>query len=121
MPTAMQSAAAWLGSQLKTHAGRTVSVERGGSAVATPTGWCGMHEHEVTDLEGFDVKAKTYDWEFTAEDLPSGFRFRAGDEVVEMVDSVERRYEVLPIGSEPETEEMDSSGVLIRVHTKRVA
>lgn len=118
----MQSAAAWLGAELKTHAGRVVSVRQGATTHTGLTGWCGMHEHEVEDPGGFYTKAKSYDWEYVASDLPDGFRFRAGDEVIETVDGVVRRYEVLPLSAaEPEQEEMDSAGVLLKVHTKRVA
>lgn len=120
MPNTMQSAAAWLGGQLKTHAGRVVSVRQGATTHTGLTGWCGMHEHEVEDPGGFYTKAKFYDWEFVASDLPEGFRFRSGDEVLETVDGTVRRYEVLPVGAEPELEEMDSSGVLLKAHTKRV-
>lgn len=121
MPTFMQSGAAWLGSQLKSSAGREVTIRRGGVDGAPLTGWCGAMQYEADSGEGFVTTFQGYDWGFVTADLPEGFTLRSGDLIVETIGAVEKRYEVLPKGNMPSVEETDSSGVMTTAHTKRVA
>lgn len=121
MPTMMESGAAWLGGQLKSAAGRTVSIVRGGAEHTGLTSWKSSHLLEIVDSEGFTTQVESWDWGFVASELPSGFVFRNGDWIVETVAGVEQKFEALQIGARPCVEPADASGIVLKVHTKRVA
>ena len=117
----MQRSASWLGEKINLAAGRSASIRQGSFVHSGLTASATMHEHEVIDGEGFLTKVLSYDWMFVAEDLPANFKFRNGDLIVETIDGVDTKYEVMPLGTKPCVEDMDTSGVLKVVHTKRLA
>ena len=63
------------------------------------------------------------DWTFTAADLViagSPIKPRSGDRIKEKLNGEPIEFEVLPIGKLPCSEWLDTSGVLLLVHTKKV-
>ena len=120
MTNLMQTAAAWLGSQLSVHAARSVVVIQGQRLLDAIDAWCSRQSYEVTDSEGFATTAVSYDWQFVASDLPDDFVFREGAIFQETLGGVVRKYEAMPMASQPCYEDLDDSGVLLTVHTKRV-
>jgi hypothetical protein len=116
MPNLLQTGAAWLGEQMRAHAGRVVTVQQGATTINGLTAWHQAHTHTIISEEGLATQVRTWDWRFVAADLPDGFEFRAGAEIKDGG----ARYEVVPLGSGPCAEPADSSGVLLTVHTQRV-
>lgn len=121
MPNLLQTSAAWLGGKLQAHAGRTVRIKQGARRISNAmTATVQNHDYEITDLQGLPSLVKSYDWTFVAGDL-GDLNIRTGDVLTEMVGSVEVQYEAMPIGKRPCVEDLDSSGVLLTVHTKKVS
>jgi hypothetical protein len=124
MPTLMQRGAAWLGAKLKTVAGHVGTYKQGSQQTASLTATVVMQEYEVIDANNVLTTILAHDWTFTATDLTIG-----GDLVVPRprdlwtvtINGNEETYEVLPIGKRPCYERMDTSGLLLKVHTKKVA
>ena len=122
MPNVMETAAEWLGAELKTHAGSSVTIDYGQERVTTTpddetlTGWCGRQQYDVMDSEGFATSVMSYDWQFLLADLPeeivkfSNVRITKGEEI----------YEAVPIGNRPWNERLDTEGLLLTIHTKQV-
>ena len=124
MPTNfLQNGASWLGLQLQAHAGRTVRLEVGRDAVAEITATLVQANYEVDDQRGFRTEAQSYDWTFTASDIGfHGITLRKGAIVVEVDgDGVEHKYEAMPFGQRHAVEPLDSSGILLTLHTKKVS
>ena len=121
MPNFMQTGAAWLGTQLSTHAARSIIVYQGQKLLAAIDAWCSRQDYTIVDSEGFATTVTSYDWQFVASDLPSGFVFRDGAILKETLGTAVRKYEATPLGSQPCCEDLDDSGVILTVHTKRVA
>lgn len=120
MSNLLQNGAAWLGTQMKSAAGRTVKIRQGENIYDAVTAWHATVDYQVLDSEGFATSLQSIDWRFVAEDLPDGFAFREGDIIEETVGDDVRFFEAMPLGNQPCSEDADSSGVLLIVHTKRV-
>ncbi len=116
----MQRGAAWLGQQLQANATRTVQIEQGTQTLTSIVAWCCKQEYEVIDDQGFLTTHLCHDWNFVAADLGS-LVLRAGAEVTEVVNGVTVKYEAMGIGKKPAVEMLDTSGILLTLHTKRVA
>lgn len=112
----MESAAAWLGDQLKTLAGKAVTIDYGEVRVENITGWCAQHTYDVMDAEGFATSLRSYDWQFKLADLPEDL---LNFENVVVMDGFDK-YEAMPLGNRPWHESLDTSGQLITIHTKQV-
>lgn len=113
-------ATAFLGAALKGNTGRIVTIRRRGTIIgAGITASVAFHEYQLANEDGSVTVAPVYDWTFTTADL--SVTLRDGDEISEVLNNVTCRYEVLPIGSSSSVTPADSSGVLVTVHTKKVA
>jgi len=124
MPNLMQQGATWLGDRLKTAAGRSVVIKRKAVQTATITGWCAMHQVTVEEEDGAATNVLLYDWTFKRSDLVIGvdaFMPRDGDRIIETLNGVEVQYEAVPVGAKKAVEDLDDSGLLILVHTNKVA
>jgi hypothetical protein len=120
MPNLMQRGADWLGQRLKTAAGRTVTILRRGTIIGTGiTAWVAFQDYQLVDESNVVTSTPVWDWTFAEEDLTTALR--DGDRIAEVLDGVTVQYEVLPIGSMQSVTPLDSSGVLILVHTKKVS
>jgi len=122
MPNLMQNAATWLGGQLQTAAGRTVSIQQGKQFIASiVAASCATVEYQVMDTEGMLTALVMNDWTFVIADLVAeGIELRSGAILTETLNGVSRSYEAMPVGSKSAVEELDSAGILLTVHTKRV-
>lgn len=122
MPNVMESAASWLGGQLKTLAGKAVSIDYGEVRITETVdgdplkGWCARQQYDVTDNEGFATALISYDWQFVASELPEDFWKFAGV----LITSGEEVYEAMPLANRKWFESLDTSGLLVTIHTKRV-
>ncbi len=120
----LQSGAAWLGGQLKAHAGRTVKLTSGAVAIDNLQCSAAQFEHEILDDDGFATRVLSYDWTFLAADLVSGglpVKLRPGVIVSETINGVTDQYEAMTLGSRPALERADSSGILLTLHTKKIS
>lgn len=123
MPNLTQRGATWLGGKLKTAGGRSV-VYRRGAVISSPiVGTVGRHEYDVTDNDGITTTVVMDDWIFTATDLVLDavqIEPRVGDYIEETLNGFTNQYQVLPVNDRPAWEWFDTSGILLRVHSKRV-
>jgi len=120
MTNLLQSGAAWLGGQLQTHAGRTVSIRQGVKTVASIVASVAKLEYMVESEEGFPLAVQFYDWTFVAADLvAAGIELREGAIVTETLSGVAREYFAAPVGKRPCVEDLDTSGILLTLHTNR--
>lgn len=123
MTNILQDGAAWLGRQLKAVAGVTVAYHRGSSSVSGITATVSQHEYEVLDTDGIMVLIKSRDYIVHAADLVlsgSSITPRSGDRIVETIGGVSQTFEIMPLGAQNEYEPLDTDGVLLRIHTKKV-
>ena len=124
MPTLMQRGASWLGSKLKTAAGHVGTYYRNQTGTPDLRAPVAMKEYEVIDASGALTLVLAYDWTLTAADLvQNGEQItpRPRDLWTVTINGTEETYEVLPIGKRPCYERLDTSGILLLVHTKKVA
>lgn len=124
MTNVMQDGAAWLGQQLKQVASVTVAYHRGSSSIAEVTATVSLHEYEVLNTDGIMVLIKSRDYLVHAADLVlsgSTITPRSGDRIVETIGGVSQTFEIMPLGAQNEYEPLDTDGVLLKIHTKRVA
>lgn len=123
MTNLMQDGATWLGNRLKWHAGRTVTYRRSQGTVSL-VGCVTMNEYEVPNLDGLSTEVQSYDWTITAADLViHGVQVtpQVGDQITETLNGTERIWEVLPVSQDkPCYEWLDTSGLLLLIHTKQV-
>ncbi|MBI3464295.1 MAG: hypothetical protein HY000_14750 [Planctomycetes bacterium] len=114
MPNILQSGATWLGAKLQASAGRAVSVETGGVTIPV-TATLVTAEHEVMDSQQFLTRVLSCDWTFVAADLGT-LELKPGTLVHDGADT----YQALPLGNRPCVERLDSSGILLTLHKKKV-
>ena len=120
MANVLQTGAAWLGSQLSTHAARTITIVQGQRLLDAVSSWCSRQEYTIEDSEGFTTSIVSFDWQFVASDLPSDFTFRDGAILQETLNGKVQKYEAMPLGTQGCCERLDDSGILLTVHTKQV-
>ena len=119
----MQRGASFLGSKLQTAAGRTVTIRQQQRVSAPITGWVASHQYQEVGGDGSVTVVVIDDWTFVSSDVVIGgeqIEPREGCEIVETLDGFENKYEVLPVQNRPCTEWLDTSGILLLVHSKRV-
>lgn len=123
MTNMLQDGVAWLGGQLKNSAGLTVTYARGSDSVAV-TASAAFHEYQIVDEEGFSQSVLVRDYILHAADLildGSAVAPRIGDVITETIGGVAQTFEVLPLDDRRrEYQPLDTDGVLLMVHTKRV-
>lgn len=118
----MQKSAAWLGDRLKTAGGRSVLYRRGNHVAeltATP------QQYAATVVQdGQDIEIDAYAWTVTATDLllnGEQVEPQEGDVIEERLNGKTVKWHVMPLGdNEQSWKWLDSSGVLLLIHTKRV-
>lgn len=76
------------------------------------------HDYEINGNDNFPTLVQFWDWTITAADL--GLTPRQGDRITETVDGTTSTYEVLPIDKRPVFEALDTAGILLKIHTKKV-
>lgn len=124
MTNILQRGATWLGTKLQTAAGRSVQIQRRGKLSAAITASVVGKEYEVIDGDGIPQQILHYDWTFTTAEIvldTAAVDLRTGDLIIETLNGVEQKFEILPIGKKPCTEWADTAGILTLVHTKRIA
>jgi len=123
MTNMMQDGVAFLGTRLTDSAGVEVTYTRGSGSV-TVTAVPALHRYEVIDAEGFGITALSRDYLIHAADLVisgSTIAPRAGDRVTETIGGTSTTFEVMAIGAMKEYEPLDTDGLILRVHTKKIA
>ena len=123
MSNLLQDAAVWLGDRLKESVGRQVTYARGAQESDPITGTVVQHQYEVVENDSSITLIIAYDWTFSAADLVvagSPIKPRPGDRIKESLNGEAIEFEVLPIGKLPCSEWLDTSGILLLVHTKKV-
>lgn len=124
MTNLLQDGVTWLGTRLKAVAGLSVTYARGSDSVAV-TASAAFHEYQIVDEEGFSASVLVRDYLLHAADLiidGSVITPRAGDTITETINGVSQTFEVMPLDERRrEYEPLDTDGVLLKLHTKRVA
>ena len=123
MSNLLQDGATWLGEQLKEVAGVTIAYQRGAAASSDITATVSLHEYEVLDTDGIMILIKSRDYIVHAADLVIGsdtITPRSGDRIVETIGGTEQTFEIMPLGAQNEYEPLDTDGVLLKIHTKKV-
>ncbi len=120
----MQNAAAWLGSQLQTAAGREGIYKRGTSECGTLTGVVTDLQQEVVTEEGFGTGTLINGWQFVASELllnDEQIEPRAGDIWEETLNGVDLAWEAMPPAPNRKVWEWrDTSKILIVVWFKQI-
>jgi hypothetical protein len=116
----LQSGAAWLMAQLKSAAGVSITYARGDSQSDPITAVVSQHDYEVVDEKsGLMTSVTMYDWTIAAADLVlngSPITPWKSDSITGSLGA----FQVLPIGKRPCYEWLDTSGLLLTVHTKKL-
>jgi hypothetical protein len=123
MPDLLATGASWLADQLKAHASKSVTYQRGAAAVTVPA-TIGRTQFEQTTDEGIVEKFESRDFLIQTADLVlSGSPTvpQRGDRIVESLGTATLTYEVLPNLNLPAFRYSDAYRKLLRVHTKLVA
>lgn len=121
MADVIASGLLWLGEQLREHAGRSVSYQRGTSSV-TLLGTKGRSDFAVSDIAGTPIQTniRVFDWIFTTDELvldSAATLPQAGDKIVD--GSVTYQVEAPGLNLQP-WRYTDHHRQSIRVHTKQV-
>ena len=119
----LQDGATWLGQQLKAVAGVTITYTRGINAATGLTGTVTLARYETVDSEGFGIVALSRDYVLHAADLVVGGALivpRAGDQITETILGTAQVFEVMALGELKESEPLDTDGLLLLIHTKKV-
>lgn len=119
MPNLMQRGAAWLGEKLNTVAGREIEYSQNGETAIEITAPMAMQAYEVRKGDGSFDSVVFCDWTITATDL-GDLEPVSGDLITETVGGQTITYEVMPIDKRPCAEWLDTSGILLTVHSKRI-
>ena len=122
MPNLLQTGAAWLADQLKTHASMEVVYQRGADQV-TVSATIGKTEFEVDDGSGVIQRVQSRDYLIQTADLQFGgipTLPAAGDRVRETIGDKTYVYEAMAPGNEPHYCYSDPFRKLLRIHTKHV-
>jgi hypothetical protein len=123
MSDMLQSGQIWLADQLKTHASRQVTYQRGNQQT-TVASTIGRTLLKLDDGYG-GVRMEWTDRDFliAAADLRlSGLQVvpERGDRVLDADGPLTVIYEVMAFGGEPPWRFSDPFGTLLRIHTKRI-
>jgi hypothetical protein len=122
MPDLLARAAAFLADKLAAHASRRVTYIRGQEATSLDA-TVGRSSFDLDDGHGI-VRYHVRDYVVRRSDLVlSGIPAlpKRGDVIEERLpDGTSDRHEVVNLAGAPEWRPCDSSGVLIRIHTKRL-
>lgn len=123
MSNILRAGAEWFGEQLKAAASVTVEYHRGASTIDALTATVSTHEYEVLDTDGIMVLIKSRDYIVHAADLVIGSQItpRSGDRIIETIGGTDQTFEIMPLGAQKEYEPIDADGILLKIHTKRVA
>lgn len=122
MADLLQAGLAWLGSQLKQHASRTVTYVRGNDSVpvqATPA----KTEFEQADTHGFKIDSEIRDFLIAAADLVlNGVVVlpERGDLIQDTDSTTVHVFEVVPIGNEPPYRYSDPYRLMLRIHVREI-
>ena len=121
MPTRVETAMARLWTRLEGRDGRAIEYRQGvgirlTNVLAVPMD----EEYFVNDENGVATKMQVNDWILKAA-LLGNVKPQNGDRISLLRDNVEHVYEVQPIGNRPCCEPHDNAGVMIVVHSKKVA
>ena len=122
MPDLLRAGSDWLLDQLKTHASRTVTYERGVDSVDVPA-VIGRTVFEIDDDHGAIERFESRDFLVQAADLVlAGIPAtpERGDRVRETEGSVTYVYEVMAPAGQPHWKFSDAFRRTFRIHTKHV-
>jgi hypothetical protein len=119
----LETGAAWLADQLKSHASVDVIYQRENEQISVKA-TIGKTEFEIDDGSGVIQRVQSRDFLIHAADLILGGVAAlpvAGDRIRETQGSQTFVYEVLAPGNEPHYRFSDPFRKLLRIHTKHVA
>jgi hypothetical protein len=118
--TLMDNAVGFLGTAMKSFAGRSVTIRQGTTHLTGLTAVREGEDVEVVDADGFLTKVAVIIWTFVKEDL-SGLQLRAGGVITDV--SEDAKYEIVPVGNKAAVEDDDkvTAGIRTKVRTKKIS
>ncbi len=122
MTNMLQDGATWLSGQLKNSSGRVVTYRRGFRTVENLTATPYEQEAEVASAGGLNTVVTWYEWTIAAADLVIAGAVvepQEGDQIIETLSGVTTTWEVMPVAKRKHFDWLDSSGILLKVRTKR--
>ena len=122
--SALSDAVAGLAATLKNVAGESVVYTRGPTSSAPITAVSDVQTYEVLDQQGIPISVLSYDFLFTTADIVVGsaqIEPRPGDRIATTLNGVACTFEVMPLGTKPCAEWAEPDGIMLIVHTKKVA
>ena len=122
MRNVLQDGAEWLSRQRKAHANTLITYWRGTAAIQV---WAQkVNVNMEMDLgDGVIVESQRMDWVIAVEDLAFDGAVsepEAGDRIVDLVDSEEHTYEVMPLGTDSHFRAVSPFATGWRIHSKRI-
>ncbi len=124
MANALSHAVAGLAATLKSVAGESVVYSRGSASSDPLTAVSDMQTYEVLDQQGVPISVLSYDFLFTTTDIVIGsdqIEPRSGDRIAATLNGAACVFEVVPLGTKPCAEWAEPDGIMLIVHTKKVA
>lgn len=125
MPNLITRGATWHGGKLQVAGGRSVTFTRVPDIEIALTATATMNKYELPNSEGIATEVQSYDWVITTDELVYGSDVltpRTGDQITETLNGETVTWEVLDLDEmRPAVEWFDVEGLLLLVHTKRVA
>jgi len=119
----LQTGAAWLADQLKSHASNEVIYQRAAEQISVQA-TIGSTEFEIDEGSGMLQRIQSRDFLIHAADFVLGGEQTlpaVGDRVLETHGELTLIYEVMAPGPEPHWRYSDPFRKLLRIHTKHVA
>lgn len=121
----MRANAAWLGDQLKQYTSEMVDIRQGSVVLTGIRATLVRNSKDVIDRFGHSTSVASYDWTLLSDDLVDGHgnqvTLRKGAIIAYTPGDTEERFEVMPTDGSEAVEDLDANGVLLVVHTKKVA
>jgi hypothetical protein len=122
--SALSDAVAGLAGTLKSVAGESVVYTRGPTSSDPITAVSDVQTYEVLDQQGVPISVLSYDFLFTTIDIvidSAQIEPRSGDRIAATLNGIPCAFEVLPLGTKPCAEWVEPDGIMLVVHTKKLA
>lgn len=122
--SALSDAVAGLAATLKNVAGESVVYTRGPMSSDPITAVSDVQTYEVLDQQGIPISVLSYDFLFTTSDIVIGsdqIEPRSGDRIAATLNGTPCVFEVVPLGNKPCAEWAEPDGIMLVVHTKKLA
>lgn len=109
---------------MKNVAGESAVYTRGPMSSSPITAVSDVQTYEVLDQQGIPISLLSYDFLFTTTDIvidSAQIEPRSGDRIATTLNGIPCVFEVMPLGTKPCAEWAEPDGIMLVVHTKKLA